>query len=32
MSAVGTHTALLSEHTRQEIDHWVAKFPPEGKR
>ena len=20
-------TALLSEHTRQEIDHWVAKFP-----
>jgi NADH-quinone oxidoreductase subunit E len=23
---------LLSEHTRQEIDHWVAKFPPERKR
>jgi len=20
-------TALLSEHTRHEIDHWVAKFP-----
>ena len=20
---------LLSEHTRQEIDHWVAKFPPD---
>ena len=32
MSAMGTHAALLSEHTRQEIDHWVAKFPPEGKR
>jgi NADH-quinone oxidoreductase subunit E len=32
MSAVGAHMALLSEHTRQEIDHWVAKFPPEGKR
>ena len=23
---------LLSEHTRQEIDHWVAKFPPDRKR
>jgi len=23
---------LLSEHTRQEIDRWVAKFPPEGRR
>jgi NADH-quinone oxidoreductase subunit E len=32
MSAVGAHTALLSEHTRQEIDHWVAKFPPDRKR
>ena len=21
---------LLSEHVRSEIDHWVAKFPPEG--
>jgi len=21
-------TAVLSEHTRREIDHWVAKFPP----
>lgn len=20
--------SLLSEHTREEIDHWVAKFPP----
>ncbi|MEO7774662.1 MAG: NAD(P)H-dependent oxidoreductase subunit E [Steroidobacteraceae bacterium] len=24
-------TALLSEHTRHEIDHWVAKFP-EGRQ
>jgi NADH-quinone oxidoreductase subunit E len=24
--------ALLSDHTRQQIDHWVAKFPPERKR
>jgi NADH-quinone oxidoreductase subunit E len=24
--------ALLSEHTRQEIDHWVAKFPPGRQR
>jgi NADH-quinone oxidoreductase subunit E len=24
--------SLLSEHTRHEIDHWVAKFPPERKR
>ena len=32
MSAVGAHMALLSEHTRQEIDHWVAKFPPDRKR
>jgi NADH-quinone oxidoreductase subunit E len=25
-------TALLSAHTRQEIDHWVAKFPPGRQR
>ena len=25
-------TELLSEHTRREIDHWVAKFPPERQR
>src|SRR5580658_79170 len=31
MSAVAV-SALLSEHTRQEIDHWVAKFPPDRKR
>ena len=23
---------LLSEHTREEIDHWVAKFPPGRQR
>ncbi len=26
-----TATSLLSEHTRHEIDHWVAKFP-DGKQ
>ena len=25
-------TELLNEHTRGEIDHWVARFPPEHKR
>lgn len=25
-------TEALSEHTRHDIDHWVAKFPPERKR
>jgi NADH-quinone oxidoreductase subunit E len=24
--------AKLSDHVREEIDHWVAKFPPERKR
>ena len=24
--------SLLSEHTREEIDHWVAKFPADRKR
>ena len=23
---------VLTEHTRQHIDHWVAKFPPDRKR
>ena len=32
MPAVASHAALLSEHTRQEIDLWVAKFPPDRKR
>jgi len=33
-SASGMHSkiALLSEHTRAEIDHWVAKFPPGQQR
>jgi NADH-quinone oxidoreductase subunit E len=25
-------SALLSAHVREEIDHWVAKFPPDRKR
>ncbi|HEV7776185.1 MAG TPA: NADH-quinone oxidoreductase subunit NuoE [Luteibacter sp.] len=25
-------TAALTEHTRQHIDHWVSKFPPDRKR
>ena len=24
--------AVLSEHVRHEIDHWVAKFPPDRRR
>ena len=24
--------AVLNEHTRREIDHWVAKFPPGRQR
>lgn len=24
--------SVLSDHARSEIDRWVAKFPPEGKR
>ncbi|MEP7314439.1 MAG: NAD(P)H-dependent oxidoreductase subunit E [Pseudomonadota bacterium] len=31
MSAPVGNTALLSEHTRHEIDEWVARFP-EGKQ
>jgi len=27
-----TKIKLLSEHTRKEIDHWVAKFPPGRQR
>ena len=27
-----TGTSVLSEHTRHEIDHWVAKFPPGKQR
>jgi len=32
MNAPSAKTAVLSEHTRQEIDHWVAKFPPGRQR
>ena len=28
----GTKVELLNEHTRGEIDHWVARFPAEHKR
>ena len=28
----GSKIDLLSDHTRAEIDHWVARFPPEHKR
>jgi NADH-quinone oxidoreductase subunit E len=27
-----TEFAVLSEHTRQEIDRWLAKFPPDRRR
>ena len=32
MSAASPRAGLLSEHTRKEIDHWVAKFPPGRQR
>ena len=40
MKATGTYEqvidvdplALLTPHTREHIDHWVAKFPPDRKR
>ena len=32
MSPASAKAALLSEHTRQEIDVWVAKFPPGRQR
>ena len=31
-STADSKIRLLSEHTRQEIDHWVAKFPPGRQR
>ena len=31
-SASETKTDLLNDHTRAEIDHWVARFPDEHKR
>jgi len=27
-----SHGPLLSDHVRGEIDHWMAKFPPEGRQ
>ena len=32
MDLQATETAELSEHTRQEIDRWVARFPPDRQR
>jgi NADH-quinone oxidoreductase subunit E len=32
MSASGAALAVLSEHTRREIDHWLGKFPPDRRR
>jgi len=32
MSAEAPTTGLLSAHVREEIDHWVAKFPPDRQR
>ena len=32
MSAHSDSKALLSEHTREEIDHWLTKFPSDRKR
>lgn len=28
----GQAEQILSEHTRKEIDHWLTKYPPEGRR
>ncbi|MGH8189803.1 MAG: NADH-quinone oxidoreductase subunit NuoE [Steroidobacteraceae bacterium] len=32
MSEASSKGSALSEHVREEIDHWVAKFPPDRKR
>jgi NADH-quinone oxidoreductase subunit E len=32
MSAEAPTAGLLSAHVREEIDHWVAKFPPDRQR
>jgi NADH-quinone oxidoreductase subunit E len=32
MAAASGKAALLSEHTRHEIDHWISKFPPGRQR
>ena len=31
-SAAADKTHVLSEHTRRELDHWIAKFPPGRQR
>jgi len=32
MSETGETTVQLSEHVREEIDHWLKKFPPDRRR
>ena len=32
MSARDANDGMLSEHTRHEIDHWLAKFPADRRR
>jgi NADH-quinone oxidoreductase subunit E len=32
MSEQGQMTTVLSEHAREDIDHWAAKYPPERKQ
>jgi NADH-quinone oxidoreductase subunit E len=32
LTAPAARSGLLTEHTRREIDHWVAKFPPGRQR
>jgi NADH-quinone oxidoreductase subunit E len=32
MSAAASHQSTLSDATRREIDHWVARFPPGRQR
>ena len=32
MSGAATASGVLSEHTRHEIDRWLAKFPPDRRR
>jgi NADH-quinone oxidoreductase subunit E len=32
MSAAGDKVSVLSEATRHEIDHWIARFPPGRQR
>jgi NADH-quinone oxidoreductase subunit E len=32
VSDTSSSNQILSEHVRQEIDHWLTKFPPDRKR